>query len=461
MKKLFLFLSALFFSFSLFAQWNNLGAGLNGQVSNAVIFQNKLYVSDGRNTYPPLTASGGTSISNGLARWDGSKWEDVPVPISNIASMNITVAGNYLIAVITRYSYTTPLFNGVAYNYSVIKYDGATWTAVENPELMFPNTSNSIQKISWRYASNLNQKALFAKDSVISDFITSSKGLFQFDGINLVPFLPSNCSLGGNSSNYLFTQLGSDIYYFFSMLLKQFFSNNSTCSTLDARSFIELISAYKGEIYAIGSVPNVTTSSYIAKWNPTDYAWYTVGVPKDSIGSSKVRSLTVYNDELYLTGAFKRANQQVVNSIIRWDGTKWNTADAGIYNADGTAGVINFAVEYNGELVVGGQFNRAGTKTANNIARFKTVPTGLQEDKISESSFVITNPSNGQLNIHAASNETIKSLKLIDQLGNTAWQSGVLSVSKYETALSQPAGVYLVEIATDNGKLVRKKLVLQ
>jgi hypothetical protein len=77
-----------------------------------------------------------------------------------------------------------------------------------------------------------------------------------------------------------------------------------------------------------------------------------------------VHALVVYDGALIAGGAFTRAGDQPASRIARWDGAQWTSLGSGM---NGT--VLALEV-YNGELIAGGYFTEAGGQLANYIARW-------------------------------------------------------------------------------------------
>ncbi len=77
-----------------------------------------------------------------------------------------------------------------------------------------------------------------------------------------------------------------------------------------------------------------------------------------------VMSMTIYNGELIVGGAFNAAGGISANNIASWDGARWKPLGAGV-------NVYVEALEvYEGDLIVGGSFTEAGGVPANRLARW-------------------------------------------------------------------------------------------
>ena len=77
---------------------------------------------------------------------------------------------------------------------------------------------------------------------------------------------------------------------------------------------------------------------------------------------ARVRALVEYNGELIIGGDFANAGTTPANFIAAWDGATWSALGGGM-NDD-----IHALTVYNGELVAAGKFHTAGGVAANHIA---------------------------------------------------------------------------------------------
>jgi hypothetical protein len=75
-------------------------------------------------------------------------------------------------------------------------------------------------------------------------------------------------------------------------------------------------------------------------------------------------ALTTYNGDLIIGGTFNKAGGVDVNRIVRWDGNSWQSLGGGVN------GQVYALTVYNGELIAGGNFSAAGGVAASRIARW-------------------------------------------------------------------------------------------
>ena len=98
------------------------------------------------------------------------------------------------------------------------------------------------------------------------------------------------------------------------------------------------------------------------------------------------------NGEIYVGGSFNRAGGMVANGIAKWSNNSWTTLGSGVTGSSfGLSQVIAITVSSDGAVYAGGQFYSAGGIRATNIARWNTNNTwsalgsglGLTYDSVS------------------------------------------------------------------------------
>lgn len=91
-----------------------------------------------------------------------------------------------------------------------------------------------------------------------------------------------------------------------------------------------------------------------------------------TFGLGQVRASLLQNDgKILVGGSFTSFNNQSVNRIVRIDQS--GNLDAGFITSSGCNGdILAMAIQPNGKLLVGGNFNQFGANTAQNIVRLKS-----------------------------------------------------------------------------------------
>jgi glucose/arabinose dehydrogenase len=152
--------------------------------------------------------------------------------------------------------------------------------------------------------------------------------------------------------------------------------SSSTWSTLGTGSngSINAIATYNGSIYAGGAFTQIggVAAKNIAVWNGS--AWQALGTGVDG----PVAALAI--DQLgnvFVGGSFVDAGGVTVSNIAKWNGTQWSSLSSGSGQLLGTNNEIRaLTFDANGLLYIGGNFDLAGTTTANRIATWNGTSWG-------------------------------------------------------------------------------------
>jgi hypothetical protein len=125
------------------------------------------------------------------------------------------------------------------------------------------------------------------------------------------------------------------------------------------------LAVYQGELYAGGYFEEAggTDVQSIARWDGTK--WYPLA--DGGVAGGKYPSvfcMTVYNDVLVVGGNFWKAGDKYANRLATWNGFAWSQFGAGMDDW------VSALTVYEGDLIAGGWFSRAGCVAANNVARW-------------------------------------------------------------------------------------------
>jgi trimeric autotransporter adhesin len=115
-----------------------------------------------------------------------------------------------------------------------------------------------------------------------------------------------------------------------------------------------------GGFYTAGGL----RATYIARWDGT--SWSALG-PGLNGGTSHygVYDILVRGDQVFAFGNFTSAGDQPITRVAMWNGREWRGFGAGV------GSVVFSGALLDGDLYVGGAFNRAGTQVAANFARWR------------------------------------------------------------------------------------------
>ena len=114
-------------------------------------------------------------------------------------------------------------------------------------------------------------------------------------------------------------------------------------------------------------VAGTSPSRSVVTYDPGSGAWTALGLGLSLNGLAGIVDAvtTLPNGDLVVGGEFVKAGFARANCIARWDGSAWSALGSGL-----NAGVSALTTLPNGDLVAGGRFTTAGGVGANRIARW-------------------------------------------------------------------------------------------
>ncbi len=321
-------------------KWHSLGnQKFNGAICAVCVYNNEIVVGGS------FTAVGET-LANRIARWDGKTWTAMGEGF-----------GQYY--VLTLATYRGRLFaggffqnSGAAVVRSIAQWnvDTLTWDTVAGG--LSPDYPDPIG------GAVVNALAVFQGELVAG-------GEFSFAG-----GVVSNCLAAWNGSEW--RQFGGGAY------------GGPYDGTVNA------LLADDQRLYVSGSFASLGTASIhrVGRWNGT--AWESLGAGIDG-GNPICRALALHNGDLIVGGDFVNyINPPYFAYIMRWNGSSWQNM------AEGVRGRVAAITTYQGQLIVGGDFDLAGTAGGLGISRW----TGSAWEPVSPGFDAIINALavvNGQL----------------------------------------------------------------
>jgi len=345
MKYTLLLISLFIFCFSFSQTWESVGSGLSGgdsvygivqhgDINALCVFRNKLYAGGN-------FLNAGKRYVNSLACWNGKAWDTVSTGIDgfvyglNIYQNNLCVMGCFAKHIQKRiYAENIALWNDSTGNWSEVE---PLNYLITKPRL---NTSSySFICTSIAYNNKLYVGGCFA--------LGGSYNISVWDGIKFNPVGKERKKLELASGE------GAGI----------------------GGPLVGAIINYKGQLLIGGQFENTDGlhSNNVVRWDDT--TWKLVGKPPPPggifIGQSGtyipnegILCFAAYNGELYAGGfnCGRIGGYQVGNNIAKWNDTIWSAVGEGVH------GSVYAMVVFNNKLYVGGCFDSAGGKPANNIA---------------------------------------------------------------------------------------------
>ena len=368
--------------------WKQVGHGLNSWVSKVEVYGDRLVA----NSYF------GERCCSGVSEWDGNVWRSIELDgyvysffgsgdslfiggyfsiageprAARIASWDgnsLKVFGSDLDfgantlrffegALVAGGSYRTGPFSS---NYRLAGWDGTSWVALVDDNF------GSVSALE-TYQENLvagGDFSVFEKEFV-NNVTIRGEGPWKAlgSGAGMSQWVATLRSVGGSiiaggQFTYAGAQPANHIARWDGLAWHPLGSGTN--------ALVFATESYAGNIVAGGlfSEAGGLPAKYIAQWNGE--TWSVLGPGFDDA----VWSLAVFQGDLIAGGRFRSAGDLTVNAISRWDGASWYSLGTGLTEPSlGREPWVFSSTIHNGELVVGGIFDKAGGRTVNNIARW-------------------------------------------------------------------------------------------
>lgn len=301
------------------SSWSALGAGVNDQVFDLELFQGEL-IAAGR-----FSQAGGQPIG-GIARWDGTQWRAVGG--NAVGSISSTVWA--LEVGPDGRLYAGGDFDSIAgvAAHGVAAWNGTSWSSVGPSNALL----GSVHTLEW------HQGRLYAGGSI--DFAaTTNENVVVWDGV-------AWSSTGG-------------------------IPDWSIASTVNA------LRSYGGKLYAGGNFVQAGAAQATGIASFDGSAWSAAGgVGNSSPFHNAILAFHEHQGELYVGGAIEFAGFQfgstqsiVSQSILRFDGVRWDNVGEG----QGFDAEVRAAIRWRGGIAAVGRFTQAGEALAARVSWFDGV----------------------------------------------------------------------------------------
>jgi hypothetical protein len=337
--------------------WVDLGTAFTGSISSLAVLGSELIAGGGFST------AGGVPASN-IARWNGTAWSALGSGTSSSVNA-LAVLGSELFAC---GGFSTA--GGVTVN-NVARWDGTAWNAMRSGlvntgapvdmavvrgriNVVGAFTHAALSEVpmpgiaTWNAAEQIWEAVSSSFDAQINCFLEFQGKLYAGGRFTRA---------GGNDARGLAAWDGLTWQPVGSMPLRT----------------VNALAEYNGQLIAAGSVlnPDLSSSNRVIRFDGTD--WLSLTDAASSNFDSSISSMIVYNGDLYVAGRFSTAGGVAANRIARWNGTTWSPLQQGLTGTFGSQSspFASTLAVYNNELYVGGAFVNAGSVTnVNHVARW-------------------------------------------------------------------------------------------
>jgi len=339
---------------------------INGLVYATAVTEKYFYIGGYFTTEGDFSASNIVRFNRLTHHWEQLAVEDAryDMPLNNEVKKIIAVSDSVI--------YISGLFReagGIAHADYIVKYDGRQWISLGLGLEGAENNSGRVNAIE-----NYNGKIFVAGDFLDASGKLNADYCAVWDGTDWQAVADS--ALSGPVYRVYKDDLG--------LILIGAFQNAGGISEADrivrwtGTNFeslgpnsgisenitINAITNYQGSYIIGGAFTQINGQplAYIARYNGN--GWEQFGNPLNYY----VTQLIVFNDTLYVSGAFSDAEEnEQADCLVKWDGTMWQPA-AGSFNDDESPAVYSFALAAEGLYISGRFSDLGGNGQADNIA---------------------------------------------------------------------------------------------
>ena len=495
MKKTILLMIALFsISFSVDAQWVQIGADIDGEAANDQSGFSVSLSSDGSILAIGAIVNDGSGIDAGHARIYeniGGSWTQVGADIDGESPDDHSGHVVRLSSDGSRVAISSTRNNGVngAFSGHVRIYDniGGTWSQVgddidgeapadESGNGLCLSSDGSIVAIgAWRNSGgfNISGHVRVYQDSsgtwvqIGADIDANAFGIGFGEALSLssdghtMAIGARGFSFGRGQvrileyDNGAWVQVGADI-------IGEAPSDNSGNSVSLSND---------GSIVAIGAFVNDgingPNSGHVRIYEFDGTAWNQVGADIDGQAEHDISGFAVSlssDGSIVAIGAPGNGSGSLSNAgqvrVYEYDGTTWNKVGNDISGeAEGDQSGYALSLSEDGSIVAIGAYQNDGNGSKSGHVRIYTLG-GVGVSELNAFNFnVHPNPTSGQIHIDLKTAEQNLTLNIYNSFGMLIYTELLSNVSSFEHSLPETNGLYLVQLVGENGEIRTLKVV--
>lgn len=378
----------------------------------------------------------------GLAKWNGTKWENAFAPTGGSTVYQITkFQGEF---------YVSGTGTGDLY-----KWDGSAWQ------------STGVTTGSVRNLYNDGDSILYALGIFTSIDGVQASNVAKFNGTNWTAVDTIHWAGGGFSCAIRYQ---GDMYfcggYNTAQNLRNLFRWDGQqwhclgTGIVGGTQWASALYVYNNYLFVGGyfDLASGNPGNYIARWNGTD--WTQVG---GGMLGGQVWGFIEYNGDLWATGQFAGAGGISATFIAKYDGLDW--CSVGVF--DSNCGGLEI---FNGELYVSGGFWTVDGDSVNKVIKWiggnNTIAcghlnTGIAEDALNESAVsFFPNPIITTATFQFSTGEK-RTISIYDQFGREIWRKETDKTDVEFSADGLANGMYFFQVIDENSLKTSGKFIVQ
>ncbi|MCC6370736.1 MAG: T9SS type A sorting domain-containing protein [Bacteroidia bacterium] len=416
------------------------------------------------------------SSYKGVFRYDGNLFKDLDFGLNKF-DPNLAANG-YLVMDCIPYNNKT-LFGGgfisvgsnTLYTKSIALWNGAVWDTF--PKHVFSNKDNGSGGGFNGFFKHKGKLWMYGKFDTIGN--TISKNLCNFDGNNFTP-LPA---IPDYDNDYIIGK--AKVYDNKIVVTGDFYDPNSWSSRVamyDGITWASVGIGVKGSLAAVVDLAIYRDTLYIAgSWSKTDgnvsnhiMKWDGTQLFDAGFGNfyswAGITSLVVYRDRLYALGPYDHAANKKAYGISYYQNGTWTVPQDSIGNYG-----VRYGVVYNDALYIAGAFKNIGKDTTIKNFAWLACPdfdaasgclSGIKENSRNRLNLkLFPNPATDKIFLQSEYSLNIEKLEIINSFGQivlAGLSPGIIKDSNtWEVDISKLSkGIYFLKAENNRGQSVFK-----
>lgn len=322
--------------------WEPLGSGMNGPVFALAIYNGSL-VAGGQ-----FTTAGGTAAAC-IARWTGAGWVPLGTGLGSGGSDHVTAFTIYNGSLVAGGTFA---FAGGAMANNIMSWDGSVWSRIDTGlngpiRALEVYGGDLIAGGAFTIAGDVYANNVARWDGF--DWFPFSTDLSPDEGVTCLHIFNSDLIVGKVSGiarwdGTAWHALGTGVQ-----------GGGSGVPAVTALTTLDGNLIVGGDFHSAGGVP----VRHVALWNGSSWAALGGGVTGVSTLTT-VYTLTAFGTGLVAGGRFERAGSVEAANVALWTTTAWTEMGTRPAGGDGLSAACYALAEYDGHLLAGGPFRRAG-----------------------------------------------------------------------------------------------------